>query len=101
LKLEAPDGKMRETDTTNTETLFRIIQSIPSPKAKPFKKWLAQVGYERIQEIEDPELATQRTRALEKKSGRKVVSKDRFDGTGTWLLGWSIRLNSKRLASEC
>jgi len=48
----------------NTEGLFRIIQSIPSPKAEPFKRWLARVGYERIQEIEDPELATKRTRAL-------------------------------------
>jgi DNA-damage-inducible protein D len=69
LKLMAPDGKMRETDTANTETLFRIIQSIPSPKAEPFKRWLAQVGYERIKEIEDPELATQRTRALYKAKG--------------------------------
>ena len=69
LKLMAPDGKMRETDTANTETIFRIIQSIPSPKAEPFKRWLAQVGYERIQEIEDPELATQRTRAIYKAKG--------------------------------
>lgn len=57
---------MRETDTGNTETLFRIIQSIPSPKAEPFKRWLAKVGYERIQEIEDPELASQRSRAIYK-----------------------------------
>lgn len=69
LKLPAPDGKMRETDTANTETVFRIIQSIPSPKAEPFKRWLAKVGYERIQEIEDPELATQRTRAIYKAKG--------------------------------
>jgi DNA-damage-inducible protein D len=69
LKLEAPDGKMRETDTANTETIFRIIQSIPSPRAEPFKRWLAQVGYERIQEIEDPELATKRTRAIYKAKG--------------------------------
>jgi DNA-damage-inducible protein D len=53
----------------NTEGLFRIIQSIPSPKAEPFKRWLAKVGYERIQEIEDPELATKRTRALYKAKG--------------------------------
>ena len=58
LKLEAPDGKLRETDCANTETIFRIIQTIPSPKAEPFKRWLAKVGYERVQEIEDPELAT-------------------------------------------
>jgi prophage antirepressor-like protein len=51
LKLKAPDGKMRETDCANTESLFRIIQSIPSPKAEPFKRWLAKVGYERVQEI--------------------------------------------------
>src|SRR3989344_3864244 len=69
LKLEAPDVKLRETDCGNTETIFRIIQSIPSPKAEPFKKWLAKVGYERIQEIEDPELATKRTRALYKAKG--------------------------------
>ena len=69
LKLLTPDGKMRETDTANTETIFRIIQSIPSPKAEPFKRWLAQVGYERIQEIEDPELATKRTRAIYKAKG--------------------------------
>jgi DNA-damage-inducible protein D len=54
---------------SNTEGLFRLIQSIPSPKAEPFKRWLAKVGYERIQEIEDPELATKRTRALYKAKG--------------------------------
>jgi DNA-damage-inducible protein D len=64
LKLKAQDGKMRETEIVNTENAFRIIQSIPSSKAEPFKRWLAKVGYERIQEIEDPELATERTRAL-------------------------------------
>jgi len=69
LKLEAPDGKMRETDCANTEGIFRIIQSIPSPKAEPFKRWLARVGYERVQEIEDPELATKRTKALYKAKG--------------------------------
>ena len=58
LKLTAPDGKQRETDCANTESLLRIIQSIPSPKAEPFKRWLAQVGYERMQEIENPELAS-------------------------------------------
>jgi hypothetical protein len=69
LKLPAPDGKLRETDCANTEGIFRIIQSVPSPKAEPFKRWLAKVGYERIQEIEDPELATKRTRALYKAKG--------------------------------
>jgi len=60
LKLTAPDGKLRETDCANTEGVFRIIQSIPSPKAEPFKRWLAKVGYERVQEIENPELAQKR-----------------------------------------
>jgi hypothetical protein len=69
LKLVAPDGKMRETDCANTEGIFRIIQSIPSPNAEPFKRWLARVGYERVQEIEDPELATKRTRALYQAKG--------------------------------
>ncbi len=69
LKLEALDGKMRETDCANAEGIFRIIQSIPSPKAEPFKRWLAKVGYERVREIEDPELATKRTRALYKAKG--------------------------------
>lgn len=69
LKLLAPDGKMRETDCADTEGIFRIIQSIPSPKAEPFKRWLAKVGYERVQEIENPELATKRTRLLYKLKG--------------------------------
>jgi hypothetical protein len=69
LKLRSTDGKYYETDCANTETMFRIIQSIPSPKAEPFKRWLAKVGYERVQEIEDPELATKRTRALYKAKG--------------------------------
>ncbi|MDA1337794.1 MAG: Bro-N domain-containing protein [bacterium] len=69
LKLEATDGKKYATDCANTEGIFRIIQSIPSPKAEPFKLWLAKVGYERVQEIEDPELATKRTRAIYKAKG--------------------------------
>ncbi|MEK7073905.1 MAG: Bro-N domain-containing protein [Patescibacteria group bacterium] len=64
LKLIAPDGRLRETDCGNTETIFRIIQAIPSPKAEPLKRWLARVGYERVKEIEDPELSTKRTRML-------------------------------------
>ncbi len=69
LKLESSDGKKYETDCANTEGIFRIIQSIPSPKAEPFKRWLARVGYERVQEIENPELATKRTRMLYKLKG--------------------------------
>jgi len=60
LKMTAPDGKQRETDCYATEDLLRVIQSIPSPKAEPFKLWLAKVGYERIEETEDPELAFDR-----------------------------------------
>ncbi len=56
LKLSSSDGKKYSTDCANTRNMFRIIQSIPSPKAEPFKQWLAQVGYERVQEIENPEL---------------------------------------------
>ena len=69
LKLEASDGKKYQTDCADTEGIFRIIQSVPSPKAEPLKRWLAKVGYERIQEIENPELATKRTRLLYKLKG--------------------------------
>ncbi len=69
LKLRSSDRKKYLTDCANTETMFRIIESIPSPKAEPIKRWLAKIGYERIQEIEDPELATKRTRALYKAKG--------------------------------
>lgn len=69
LKLKSADGKKYKTDCANTEGMFRIIQSIPSPKAEPFKRWLARVGYERVKEIEDPELATKRTRMLYKLKG--------------------------------
>lgn len=69
LKLEANDGKKYLTDCADTEGIFRIVQSIPSPKAEPLKRWLAKVGYERIQEIENPELATKRTRMLYRAKG--------------------------------
>ena len=69
LKMTAPDGKQRLTDVADTEQLFRLIQSIPSPKAEPFKSWLAQVGYERLEEIENPELAAARMRELYKAKG--------------------------------
>jgi DNA-damage-inducible protein D len=69
LKLPASDGKYYETDCANTEILFRIIQSIPSPKAEPFKRWLAQVGYERVKEIENPELSQKRMREIYKAKG--------------------------------
>jgi len=69
LQLLAQDGKKRRINCANTEGVFRIIQSIPSPKAEPFKRWLAKVGYERVQEIEDPELASKRTKALYRAKG--------------------------------
>lgn len=69
LKMPASDGKMRMTDVANTEQLLRLIQSIPSPKAEPFKQWLAKVGAERIAEIENPELAQARIRATYKAKG--------------------------------
>ncbi|MBN2854444.1 Bro-N domain-containing protein [Patescibacteria group bacterium] len=69
LEMFTKDGRRRKITSANTEGIFRIIQSIPSPKAEPFKRWLAKVGYERVQEIEDPELATKRTRMLYKLKG--------------------------------
>ena len=68
LSIATPGGP-QNLNCANTEGIFRLIQSIPSPKAEPFKRWLARVGYERIQEIEDPELGTKRTRALYKAKG--------------------------------
>jgi DNA-damage-inducible protein D len=76
LKLTSSDGKQYKTDCANTKTLFRIIQSIPSPKAEPFKQWLAQAGYDRVQEIENPELAQERMKELYEQKG---YSKDWID----------------------
>ncbi len=70
LKMLSQDGKLYETDVADVETLFRLIQSIPSPKAEPFKLWLAKVGYERVQEIADPEKALNRSRGYWQKMGR-------------------------------
>ena len=69
LKMQAADGKMRTTDVVNTEQLLRLVQSIPSPKAEPFKQWLARVGYERIEETDDPELAFERAMETYLKKG--------------------------------
>lgn len=92
LKLISFDGKAYKTDCVNTQAAFRIIQSIPSPKAEPFKRWLAEVGYQRVQEIENPELAQQRMRQLYKEKGypddwiekrvRGIVVRDEL--TGEW-----------------
>ncbi len=76
LKLPSADGKFYMTDCANTQNMFRIIQSIPSPKAEPFKQWLAKVGYDRVQEIENPELAQERMKELYEKKG---YSKDWID----------------------
>ncbi len=69
LKMTAADGKQRLTDVADTEQLLRLIQSIPSPKAAPFKRWLASVGYQRLEEIENPELAAKRMRAIYEQKG--------------------------------
>lgn len=69
LKMISSDGKYYKTDVADTEQLFRIIQSIPSPKAEPFKRWLAKVGYERLEEIENPEIASQRMREIYRQKG--------------------------------
>lgn len=87
LRLEAPDGKFRGTDCADTEAMFRIIQSIPSKKAEPFKRWLAKVGYERIEEIENPELAQERMKEIYEQKG---YSKDWIDKR---IRGIAIRQN--------
>jgi prophage antirepressor-like protein len=87
LKLKASDGKKYETDCASTEGIFRIIQSIPSPKAEPFKRWLARVGKERLDEIENPELAQDRMKSLYEKKG---YPKDWVDKR---LRGIAIRQN--------
>ncbi|VAW38785.1 DNA-damage-inducible protein d [hydrothermal vent metagenome] len=87
LKLSSKDGKKYETDCANTEGIFRIIQSIPSPKAEPFKRWLAKVGAERIEEIENPELAQERMKKIYEQKG---YPKDWIDKR---LRGIAIRQN--------
>jgi DNA-damage-inducible protein D len=87
LKLEASDGKKYKTDCANTKSMFRIIQSIPSPKAEPFKQWLAQVGFDRVQEIENPELAQERMKEIYELKG---YPKDWIDKR---LRGIAVRQN--------
>lgn len=88
LKLLAPDGKHRKTDCANTQSLLRIIQSIPSPKAEPFKAWLAQVGFERIQEIENPG-------EIKEKSFQDVIRLAYTRGIlkNSWDMWWEYRDN--------
>jgi hypothetical protein len=83
LKMQATDGKMRDTDVGDKETILRLVQSIPSPNAEPFKIWLARVGAERIEEIQDPELAMDRAKSIYEKKG---YPKD-----------WKVRLVEKLL----
>lgn len=79
LKMPAEDGKQRLTDAATPETLLRLVQSVPSPKAEPIKLWLAKVGYERIQDMSDPARSLDRARReLEAKTGRKVVTGENF-----------------------
>lgn len=87
VEMQTQTGKMRKTLSGNSEHLFRIIQSIPSPKAEPFKQWLAKVGYERVQEIENPELAQERMKVLYELKG---YSKDWIDKR---LRGIAVRQN--------
>ena len=87
LKLPAADGKKYKTDCANVKGMFRIIQSIPSPKAEPFKQWLSQVGYDRVLEIENPELAQERMKELYEQKG---YPKDWIDKR---LRGIAIRQN--------
>ncbi|MDR0423032.1 MAG: Bro-N domain-containing protein [Rickettsiales bacterium] len=107
LKLVAEDGKMRETDCANIETMFRIIQSIPSPKAEPFKQWLAKVGYERLQELENPEIAQQRMMEIYKQKGynedwinRRIQSiKNRKELTNEWDVRGALKSDYKIFTS--
>jgi prophage antirepressor-like protein len=109
LKMTAPDGKQRFTDCASTETLFRIIQSIPSPKVEPLKRWLARVGRERLDEIENPELAMGRMQELYEKKGYPKTWIDkrlrgiavRQDLTDEWKdRGASTRLEFAILTNE-
>jgi len=94
LKLQSSDGKYYNTDCVNTENAFRLIQSIPSKKAEPFKRWLARVGYQRVQEIEDPELTQKRMKEVYRAKGysdewiekriRGIAIRDEL--TGEWGL---------------
>ena len=83
LKMEAEDGKLRETDAASVETILRLVQSVPSPKAEPIKLWLAKVGYERMQETVDPERSINRGRTNWQRIGRsEKVDTTENDGAG-------------------
>ena len=109
LKLPSKDGKMRLTDVANAETLLRLVQSVPSPKAEPIKLWLAKVGFERMQEMADPALGLERARATWQKHGRssKWIERRPFASATPWgkprgcpnvaTLGTTRGLHSPRL----
>ncbi len=101
LKLMSADGKFYATDCANTEALFRIIQSIPSKKAEPFKLWLAKTGYERVQEIQNPELAQKRMKEIYKAKG---YSKDwigkRLNGIMGYINNFFIKIIEKEARSK-
>ena len=109
LKMQAPDGKMRKTDCANMENMFRIIQSIPSPKAEPFKQWLAQVGGERIQEMENPELIAERARQYYRELGysedwiKKRMQSIEVRGklTDEWKVQESASSTVEKQVSDC
>ncbi len=86
LKMTAPDGKQRLTDCANTETLFHIIQTIPSPKVEPLKRWLAKVGKERLDEIENPELAMGRMQDTPRCTGSRLNSRPRSNVSSIKLI---------------
>jgi DNA-damage-inducible protein D len=92
LKLPAADGKSYLTDVADPETILRIVQSVPSPKAEPIKQWLAKVGYERIQDMGDPARSLDRAREYWKRHGRKVVTGENFlpPGKREKRLGWAV-----------
>ena len=101
LKMTAPDGKKRLTDVADTEQLLRIIQSIPSPKAEPFKLWLAQVGRERVEETIDPELTIER--ALEtylKKGYTREWINQRLQAIVPFPVSWTVKMKKKQKETQ-
>ena len=110
LEMIAKDGKLRKVTCANVQGIFRIIQSIPSPKAEPFKLWLAKVGYERVQEIENPELAAQRARAIYKAKGyteawiekrmRGIEVRDTLTTSPRWIWRLSNGVNGRSAESR-
>ena len=103
LKLRAADGKMRMTDVATAEQMFRVIQSIPSPKAEPFKMWMAKVAAERIDQMQDPELSIQQALADYRRLGYSPVSEGRKNSSSTFIrIENMVKYSSKpRNLTEC